>query len=68
MSATPSTQSNAPPLWNNYLDLDMRAFDKTANRVKALGTMFTTNDRTQASQIVRRIIEKSLLPFSVQRI
>ena len=48
------------------MDLDVRAFDK--NRVPVCGTSFSQNDRTHAQVIVRRIIEKTLLPFSVARI
>ena len=68
MSASASTPPPAQDLWTQYMDLDLRAFDKTANRIRVPGQAFSTNDRTQAQVIVHRVIEKSLLPFAVQRI
>ena len=32
--------------WDNYLDLDIRAFERSPNRELILGKMFSTNDRT----------------------
>ena len=59
-----------PPndIWQNYVDLDLRMFDKTANRIKVHGSSFSSNDRTQAQVVVRKIIEKTLVPFCVSRI
>ena len=69
MSAPPNTTSASQrDIWQDYMDLDLRTFDRTANRVKICGTAFTTNDRTQAQVVIRKIIEKTLLPFAIQRI
>ena len=52
-------------LWGSYRELDLRSFDK--HKIVP-GKMFTQNDRTQAQQTVRKMVEKVLLPFSVQKI
>jgi len=38
MSASASSPAPAIDMWQKYQDLDQRAFDKTANRIKVLGT------------------------------
>lgn len=69
MSALPNvTSASQRDIWQDYMDLDLRTFDRTASRVKICGTAFTTNDRTQAQVVIRKIIEKTLLPFAIQRI
>jgi hypothetical protein len=47
------------------MDIDLRTFDPSHD---SKGQSFTQNDRTLTSQVVRRIIEKFLLPFAVQKI
>lgn len=51
--------------WGAYRELDLRAFDK--NKIIP-GKLFTTNDRTQAQQAVRKIVEKKLLVFARDKI
>ena len=68
--SVPKAQASQPAqipgdFWGQYRDLDLRQFDK--NKIIP-GKMFTQNDRTQAQQTVRKIIEKTLLPFAVNRI
>lgn len=61
-----ASSTSAPPginLWDNYLDLDRRAFVEDPYSV--LGHMFTQNDRSHAHKIIRTIIEKNILPFAI---
>jgi hypothetical protein len=48
--------------WTEFVDIDLRQFD--AKQIPK-GSGFTYNDRQLATQVVRRIIEKYLLPFTI---
>lgn len=54
-----------PDQWKDYTDIDLRTFDPSLG-LKGQG--FTQNDRTLTGQVVRRIIEKYLLPQAVMKI
>ena len=41
MSATNSTLPPSQDIWEKFLDLDLRAFDKSPERIDVLGRMFT---------------------------
>jgi hypothetical protein len=54
-----------PDQWKDFTDIDMRTFEQNQ---AAKGLAFTQNDRTLTSQVVRRVIEKFIVPFAVQKI
>jgi hypothetical protein len=58
-------EKKLPDAWKDYLDIDLRHFDPNFT---VRGMRFTTNDRTVASQVVRKLIEKELLPFAIMKI
>jgi hypothetical protein len=65
MSGNLAPNTQQPPLedkWKDFTDIDLRTFDQSKT---PRGLAFTQNDRTLANQVVRRIIEKFLLPFAI---